>query len=228
MAEWREDGKATIVPGVIFIDEVHMLDIECFAWLNRALESDLSPVLIMATNRGITTIRGTHYKSPHGMPLDLLDRCLIIPTQPYSEKEIKSILQIRCEEVRRGRARAPRRGGAAPHHLAPPPPSPQEDVEMAGEALELLTRVAKETSLRYAMHMIMTAALCCKQRKGAEVEVADIRRVYSLFSDLRRSTQYLIEFNKSFMFNEVDSEDVGAGAGAAGAAAAAPAAMDVA
>lgn len=31
-----------------------MLDIECFSFLNRALESDLSPVLIMATNRGIT------------------------------------------------------------------------------------------------------------------------------------------------------------------------------
>ncbi len=33
--EWREEGKATIVPGVLFIDEVHMLDIECFSWLNR-------------------------------------------------------------------------------------------------------------------------------------------------------------------------------------------------
>lgn len=31
-----------------------MLDMECFSFLNRALESDLSPVLIMATNRGIT------------------------------------------------------------------------------------------------------------------------------------------------------------------------------
>merc|ERR1712100_852999 len=30
VAEWREEGKATIVPGVLFIDEVHMLDIECF------------------------------------------------------------------------------------------------------------------------------------------------------------------------------------------------------
>lgn len=39
---------------VLFIDEVHMLDMECFSFLNRALESDLSPVLIMATNRGIT------------------------------------------------------------------------------------------------------------------------------------------------------------------------------
>jgi hypothetical protein len=169
VAEWREEGKATIVPGVIFIDEVHMLDIECFSWLNRALESDLAPVLVCATNRGITTIRGTHYKSPHGMPLDLLDRCLIIPTQPYTEKEVKAILTIRCEE---------------------------EDVEMNPEALDLLTRIAKETSLRYAMHMIMTAALCCKQRKGTEVELADVRKVYGMFSDLRRSTQYLIEYNK--------------------------------
>jgi RuvB-like protein 2 len=74
---------------------------------------------------------------------------------------------------------------------------------MAGEALDLLTRIAKETSLRYAMHMIMTAALCCKQRKSSQVEVADVRRVYGLFSDLRRSTQYLIEFNNQFMFNEI-------------------------
>ena len=39
---------------VLFIDEVHMLDIECFSFLNRALESDMAPVLVMATNRGIT------------------------------------------------------------------------------------------------------------------------------------------------------------------------------
>ena len=40
---------------VLFVDEVHMLDIECFSFLNRALESDMAPILIMATNRGITT-----------------------------------------------------------------------------------------------------------------------------------------------------------------------------
>merc|ERR1719272_648899 len=38
VAEWREEGKATVVPGMLFIDEVHMLDIECFSFLNRALE----------------------------------------------------------------------------------------------------------------------------------------------------------------------------------------------
>lgn len=43
----------------------------------------------MATNRGITKIRGTNYLSPHGLPLDLLDRALIITTVPYDEKEIQ-------------------------------------------------------------------------------------------------------------------------------------------
>lgn len=43
-----------VVLQVLFIDEVHMLDIECFSFLNRALESDMAPILIMATNRGIT------------------------------------------------------------------------------------------------------------------------------------------------------------------------------
>jgi RuvB-like protein 2 len=61
VAEWREEGKATIVPGVLFIDEVHMLDMECFSWLNRALESELAPVLVIATNRGFAKIRGTSY-----------------------------------------------------------------------------------------------------------------------------------------------------------------------
>jgi len=82
VVEWIEEGKAEVIPGVLFIDEVHMLDIECFSWLNRALENPNSPIMIMATNRGITTIRGTNYKSPHGIPIDLLDRLLIISTKP--------------------------------------------------------------------------------------------------------------------------------------------------
>ena len=114
VAEWREEGKASIVPGVLFIDEVHMLDIECFSWLNRALESDLAPVLIVATNRGITKIRGTNYKSPHGIPIDLLDRLMIVSTTPYKESEVRRIIDIRAEE---------------------------EDVEMSDAAKDLLSKV---------------------------------------------------------------------------------------
>ena len=76
-----------------------MLDMECFSFLNRALEDDMAPVLIMATNRGITRIRGTKYRSPHGIPIDLLDRMVIIATQPYNEDELKKILKIRFYNV---------------------------------------------------------------------------------------------------------------------------------
>lgn len=104
-----------MIPGVLFIDEVHMLDIECFSFLNRALESDKAPIVILATNRGVTQIRGTSYKSAHGIPIDLLDRLVIIHTENYSEDELAEILDIRCEE---------------------------EDVDMDDEAKELLVKIA--------------------------------------------------------------------------------------
>ena len=53
-----DQGVAELVPGVLFIDEVHMLDIECFTYLNRALESSLAPIVIFATNRGICQVTG--------------------------------------------------------------------------------------------------------------------------------------------------------------------------
>merc|ERR1712147_605222 len=176
VAEWREEGKAEIVPGVLFIDEVHMLDIECFSFLNRALEADSSPIVIMATNRGITNIRGTNYKSPHGIPLDLLDRMLIISTEPYNSKDIRKILDIRAEE---------------------------EDVEMSDASKELLTKIGTDSSLRYAIHLITVANLVAMKRKAQEVDVQDIRKVYSLFVDVKRSTQFLHEYQQEFMFSEV-------------------------
>ena len=92
-----EQGVAELVPGVLFVDEVHMLDIECFTYLNRALESQLSPIVIFATNRGICEIRGTEISAPHGMPVDLLDRLVIIRTQPYNLEEMIDIIAIRAE-----------------------------------------------------------------------------------------------------------------------------------
>ena len=55
--KYIDQGIAELVPGVLFIDEVHMLDIECFTYLHRALESSLSPIVIFATNRGRCTIK---------------------------------------------------------------------------------------------------------------------------------------------------------------------------
>lgn len=82
-----------------------MLDIECFTYLNKALESSISPYVILATNRGLATIRGTEGDSlngegmisPHGMPIDLLDRCMIVRTLPYNREEILTILGLRAK-----------------------------------------------------------------------------------------------------------------------------------
>ena len=180
VAEWRAEGRATLVPGVLFLDEVHMLDMDCFSFLNRAMESELCPILILATNRGISNIRGTNYEGPHGIPLDLLDRLMIIPTQPYGLEELKQILQVRCTE---------------------------EQVEMTDDALELLTRIAKETSLRYAIHMIMTSNLVAKKRKSPKVELVHIERCHKLFYDVQRSTKFIMEYQNQFLFHELESDD---------------------
>lgn len=199
VAEWREEGKAEIIPGVLFIDEVHMLDIECFSFLNRALENEMAPIVIMATNRGITRIRGTNYKSPHGIPLDLLDRMIIVPTVPYDEKELREILSIRCEE---------------------------EDCQITDDALTVLTRIAHESSLRYGekitlflstrqffitlfylgIQLITTSSLIARKRKAPEVEMEDIKRAYELFYDEGRSVQFLKEYQQEFLFDESEEE----------------------
>ena len=69
-----------------------------------------------------------------------------------------------------------------------------------------LTKIGMETSLRYAIHMIMAASLCAEKRKSAEVEIADIKRCYTLFVDVKRSTQFLMEYQNEFMYNELGED----------------------
>jgi RuvB-like protein 2 len=74
--------------------------------------------------------------------------------------------------------------------------------------MKLLTKIGKESSLRYAIHLITTANLVSQKRKSPEVDVQDIRRVYSLFVDIKRSVQFLKDFEKEFMFHEITKEDL--------------------
>lgn len=177
--EWREENKADVVPGVLFIDEVHMLDLECFSFLNRAIEADLSPILVMATNRGNVEIRGTDHRSPHGIPIDLLDRCLIIRTQPYSIQDKEDILKIRAQE---------------------------ESVDLHPDAVTILTKITNQTSLRYGMQLISTANVVCARRKGTQVNVDDLKLVYKLFVDETRSEKFLNAYQEHFVNDTGDSK----------------------
>jgi len=169
VGEWKEEGKAEIVPGVLFIDEVHMLDIECFSFVNRALEDKLAPIVIMASNRGNSRIRGTTYKSPHGLPLDFLDRVVIVSTHSYAKEEIQQILSIRAQE---------------------------EEVDVSPDALALLTKIGEEAGLRYASNLITTSQLIAAKRRAKQVGIEDVQRSFQLFYDQGRSVKFVQEFEK--------------------------------
>lgn len=169
-----DEGKAFIHPGVLFIDDSHLLDLEAFSFLGRALESELVPIIILATNRGVTTIRGTDVKSPLGFPLDLIDRSVIIATETYDAESIREILRIRARE---------------------------EKVSIENDALEKLTEIGASSSLRYAVQLLSLAAQNAKVLKHDSVKLEDVKRVDSLFMDTYEATEHLRKYEEKLMYH---------------------------
>lgn len=169
-----DDAKAFIHPGVLFIDDSHLLDLEAFSFLGRAMESELVPIIILATNRGVTTIRGTDVKSPMGFPLDLVDRSVIIGTHEYDADSIREILRMRSNE---------------------------EKVKMNDEALEKLTQVGSKSSLRYAVQLLSLAAQNARAAKRETVTVKDVERVDKLFMDIGEAAEHLKKYEERMMLH---------------------------
>lgn len=170
--KYIEQGIAELVPGVLFIDEVYMLDIECFTFLNKALESKLSPIVILATNRGSSKIRGTDVISPHGIPVDLLDRLLIIRTLPYNLTEIVKILSLRAQI---------------------------EGISLSEEALAYLGAIGTKTSLRYAVQLLNPAYLYAEVQGKREISKEELEEINSLFYDSKASAKILMEKDRKFI-----------------------------
>ncbi|MEA2089150.1 MAG: RuvB-like domain-containing protein [Thermoproteota archaeon] len=169
-----DEGKAFIHPGVLFIDDSHLLDLEAFSFLGRAMESELVPIIILATNRGVTTIRGTDVKSPMGFPLDLIDRSVIIGTGKYDADSIREILRIRCGE---------------------------EKVKIKEAALGKLTEAGARTSLRYSVQLLSLAAQNARVAKREEVSVEDVERVEKLFMDIGQAAEHLRKYEEEMMIH---------------------------
>lgn len=82
----------------------------------------------------------------------------------------------------------------------------EEDVELTESAMKLLAKIGIECSLRYAIHLITASNLVAAKRKSGEVDVADIRKVYNLFVDVKRSTDFLKDYEKEFMFSDASEK----------------------
>eukprot|EP00040_Diaphanoeca_grandis_P039145 m.258244 g.258244 ORF g.258244 m.258244 type:complete len:457 (-) comp36312_c0_seq1:26-1396(-) len=171
--KYIDQGVAELVPGVLFIDEVHMLNLECFTYLNRALESTLSPIVIFATNRGHCTIKGTDdIQSPHGMPIDLLDRIMIIKMLPYDKDDMAKILKIRAET---------------------------EQIPVNEEALDKMSEIGTTTTLRYIVQMLTPAFMLARINGKEEVGVDEVEEVNELFLDAKTSARKLLEQDALYM-----------------------------
>ncbi|EON67741.1 RuvB-like helicase 1 [Coniosporium apollinis CBS 100218] len=167
--KYIDQNVAELIPGVLFIDEVHMLDLECFTYLNRALESSISPIVILASNRGLCPIRGADNSLPpsaHGIPPDLLARLLIVPTHPYAPDEVRSIISTRAKT---------------------------EGLSVEERALEKVSELGVRVSLRYALQLLTPASVLASVGGRKEVQVADVEECEGLFLDARRSAGVLSE-----------------------------------
>jgi len=149
-----------------------MLDIECFTYLNKALESPLAPIVIFATNRGICKIRGTDVISPHGIPVDLLDRLMIVRTLPYSLQEMMQILNIRA-------------------HV--------ESIQIEDSALANLGKMGVNTSLRFAVQLLTPANILAKTYGRTAISQEDITEISSLFLDAKASAKLLREQSSKYL-----------------------------
>lgn len=170
--KYIDQGVAELVPGVLFIDEVHMLDIECFTYLHKALESSLSPIVIFATNRGTCIIKGTDIRSPHGIPLDLLDRVMIIKTMPYSQEEMMQIIKIR---------------------------SLVEGIQLDDQSLTELGSIGCSTTLRYAVQLLTPASILAKINGLEAVSINEVNEINELFYDAKASAKLLAEQEDKYM-----------------------------
>lgn len=197
VARYIDQGTAELVPGVLFLDEVHMLDLETFTYLSRALESHIAPIVILASNRGRVPIRTAGglalsastspsaadsddtLLAPHGIPADLLARLLIVPTFPYTPPEIRTIISLRART---------------------------EGLALSDAALERVAAKGEAVSLRYALQLLAPAQVLARVAgrpappapaaqngaapavpSGPVIEARDVEECEELFLDATRS-----------------------------------------
>jgi RuvB-like protein 1 len=149
-----------------------MLDLESITYLNRALESPIAPIVILASNRGMASPRlsSEHNTTsdlpptPHGLPSDLLARLLIIPTHPYTATEISQIVAIRAKV---------------------------EGLTLSEDAMKKATELGTKVSLRYACSLLSPSRVLAKVsgRPEGRVERADLEEAEGLFWDVGRSVR---------------------------------------
>lgn len=154
MKEWVEEGRGSLVTGVLFINESELLDTECYSFLNTLSEVSVSPVVMLSTNKEQYVLRGSKEMSKYGMPADFYSRVLEIRLAKYSAQEIKNIIEVRVKE---------------------------ESDKINKEGVGAVCDLAIEYGLRYAFN-ILSALDVYSSRTGKDIGAAEVKEIFELFS----------------------------------------------
>lgn len=160
------------------------------------MEQDIAPICVFATNRGKCTIRGTEdVVSPHGMPLDLLDRIMIIRTKQYTQEEIINIENfakinhwLSCKIkfwvknffIVNIRAQV-------------------EDIKIDKDALEIFGEIGSKSSLRYATQLLTPCNILAQIAGNDTVTKDEVEEVKELYLDAKRSADMLKENSANYI-----------------------------
>lgn len=176
--KYISNNQAELIPGVLFIDEAHMLNLEMFTYINKILELDLAPLIILATNKqGLHKINGTDdIVSAFGIPQDLLDRCLIVKTKPYNKKELEQIIFKRAESM---------------------------NLKIDLKAMEKLCQIGEDSSkkrgLRYSLQLLSPCSILMELAGRDNILLEDVEECMELFLDLNRSVEILKNDTKGYL-----------------------------
>jgi len=132
--KYLSSGSAELFPGVLFIDEAHTLDSECFSFLSTMLESSLCPVVVLATNRRAIKAAGGSGEGVFGMPQQFLSRVLVIKVERQNEQEIEQIVREKIKSKAK-----------------------TEEMKIEEEAVEYLCEISKKNSIRFAFNILSLA-----------------------------------------------------------------------
>ena len=117
-------------------------------------------------------MHGTEVIAPHGVPVDLLDRVMIIRTMPYALAEIVQILAIRAQI---------------------------EGLNIDEAAYAYLGEIGVRSTLRYAVQLL-TPAKVLVQTNGKEVITKeDVEEIDGLFYDAKASAKLLLEQEAGYL-----------------------------
>lgn len=158
LINWKKKNRIKFIRGILFLDDVHLLDSNCYSFLGKIIENTFSPNFIFTTNCERGKINGLNSSGPHGIPIDFLDRFLMLATSPLSNFEFEQILDAKSNML---------------------------GLNFDIWSKRLLVKIALECGLNYILHLFPIICLDL-EKDQKKINVEKIKNSFKLFLNYRK------------------------------------------